>query len=162
VTLEPAAQSQQFEECGIDDLPLYFGMGSFPVSLEKEEQLAQRMASLGVRESDIDESFVRSGGHGGQNVNKTSTCVMLVHRPTGLQVKCQETRQQGLNRFFARRLLLDKIEEKQKGFVASKRYEIEKIRRQKRKRSRRAKDRMLAGKAHNAEKKKFRRGVGTD
>jgi len=137
-------------------------MGSFPVSLEKEEQLAQRMASLGVRESDIDESFVRSGGHGGQNVNKTSTCVMLVHRPSGLQVKCQETRQQGLNRFFARRLLLDKIEEKQKGFVAAKRYEIEKIRRQKRKRSRRAKDRMLAGKAHNAEKKKFRRGAGMD
>jgi protein subunit release factor B len=137
-------------------------MGSFPVSLEKEEQLAQRMASLGVRESDIDESFVRSGGHGGQNVNKTSTCVMLVHRPSGLQVKCQETRQQGLNRFFARRLLLDKIEEKQKGFVAARRYEIEKIRRQKRKRSRRAKDRMLAGKAHHAEKKKFRRGVGMD
>jgi protein subunit release factor B len=162
VTVEPAAQSQQFDECGAPALPLHFGMGSFPVSLEKEEQLAQRMASLGVRESDIDESFVRSGGHGGQNVNKTSTCVMLVHRPTGLQVKCQETRQQGLNRFFARRLLLDKIEEKQKGFVASKRYEIEKIRRQKRKRSRRAKDRMLAGKAHNAEKKKFRRGVGMD
>src|SRR6185436_7817795 len=101
-------------------------MGSFPVSLEKEDQLAQRMTTLGVRESDIEETFVRSGGHGGQNVNKTSTCVMLVHRPSGLQVKCQETRQQGLNRFFARRLLLDKIEEKQKGFVASKRSEIEK------------------------------------
>ena len=105
------------------------------------------MAALGVREMDIEETFVRSGGHGGQNVNKTSTCVMLVHRPSGVQVKCQETRQQGLNRFLARRLLLDKIEEKLKGFVAGKRAEIEKIRRQKRKRSRRAKARMLGKKS---------------
>ncbi|HWC58789.1 MAG TPA: peptide chain release factor-like protein [Verrucomicrobiae bacterium] len=137
-------------------------MSSFPVSMEKEDQLARRMTALGVRESDIEESFVRSGGHGGQNVNKVATCVMLLHRPSGLQVKCQETRQQGMNRFLARRLLLDKIEEKQNGFVAAKRSEIEKIRRQKRKRSRRAKDRMLAGKAHNSEKKKFRRSVGAD
>jgi len=137
-------------------------MSTFPVSSEKEDQLAQRMAALGVREGDIEETFVRSGGHGGQNVNKTSTCVMLVHRPSGVQVKCQETRQQGMNRFIARRLLLDKIEEKQKGYVAAKRAEIEKIRRQKRKRSRRARDRMLAGKAHHAEKKKFRRAVSTD
>src|SRR5580658_10034864 len=128
-------------------------MSAFPVSSEKEAQLARRMASLGVSEADIEESFVRSGGHGGQNVNKTSTCVMLLHRPTGLQVKCQETRQQGLNRFFARRLLLDKIEERRNGFVAARRAEIEKIRRQKRKRSRRAKDRMLADKSHHAEKK---------
>src|ERR1700693_1152172 len=98
-------------------------MSAFPVSPEKESQLAQRMASLGVREADIEESFVRSGGHGGQNVHKTSTCVFLVQRPTGLQVKCQETRQQGLNRFIARRVLLDKIEEKQRGFVATQRAE---------------------------------------
>ena len=131
-------------------------MSAFAVGPEKEAQLKRRMESLGVRESDIEESFVRSGGHGGQNVNKTSTCVMLVHRPTGLQVKCQATRQQGLNRFIARRLLLDKIEEKRNGFVAARRAEIEKIRRQKRKRSRRAKDRMLADKSHHAEKKSGR------
>src|SRR6266513_5761812 len=123
------------------------------ISPEKTAALNQRMAALGVREADIEEAFVRSGGHGGQNVNKTATCVMLLHRPTGLQVKCQETRQQGLNRFIARRLLLDKIEEKQKGFVAARRAEIEKIRRQKRKRSRRAKERMLADKSQHAEKK---------
>lgn len=116
-----------------------------------------RMAALGVRDADVDESFVRSGGHGGQNVNKVATCVVLLHRPTGLQVKCQETRQQGLNRFIARRLLLDKIEQLQTGKISAEEARIEKIRRQKRKRSRRAKERMLADKAHQSDKKAGRR-----
>lgn len=137
-------------------------MSAFPVSPEKADQLARRMAALGVREADIEESFVRSGGHGGQNVNKTSTCVMLLHRPTGLMVKCQETRQQGLNRFLARRLLLDKIEARQKGFVDAARAEREKIRRQKRRRSRRAKARMLDDKSHHAAKKESRRSGAWD
>jgi len=118
------------------------------------------MAALGVNESDIEESFVRSGGHGGQNVNKTATCVMLLHRPTGLQVKCQTTRHQALNRFLARRLLLDKIETLQKGFVSAERERIEKIRRQKRRRSRRAKEKMLADKSHHSVKKQSRRWSG--
>jgi protein subunit release factor B len=137
-------------------------MHAFPVSPDKEAQLAQRMAALGVREADMEESFVRSGGHGGQNVNKTATCVMLLHRPTGLQVKCQATRQQGLNRFLARRLLLDKIEEMRTGRVAAERAQREKVRRQKRRRSRRAKQRMLADKAHHAAKKGARRPVMAD
>src|SRR5436190_4925630 len=132
-------------------------MGSFPVSLEKEDQLAQRMAALGVRESEIEETFVRSGGHGGQNVNKTATCVMLLHGPTGLQVKCQDTRQQGLNRFLARKLLLDKIEARQKSRVDAERARLEKLQRQKRGRSRAAKQRILADKSHHAAKKESSR-----
>src|SRR3974377_143718 len=111
-------------------------MNAFPVSPDKESQLAQRMAALGVSDADIEETFVRSGGHGGQNVNQTATCVMLTHRPSGLQVKCQATRQQGLNRFLGRRLLLDKIEEQRTGRVAAERARGEKIRRQKSRRSR--------------------------
>ena len=137
-------------------------MSTFPVGPDKELQLSQRMAALGVSEADLRESFVRSGGHGGQNVNKTATCVVLVHQPTGLQVKCQTTRQQGLNRFIARRLLLDKIEALRTGHVAAERARIEKIRRQKRRRSRRARDRMLADKAHQSFKKAERRGARFD
>src|SRR5216110_912160 len=137
-------------------------MSTFAVSPEKEDQLARRMAALGVSESDLEETFVRSGGHGGQNVNKTATCVMLLHRPTGLQVKCQTTRQQGLNRFLARRLLLEKIEALQKGRADAERARIEKLRRQKRGRSHRAKEQMLADKARHATKKGFRRRVDVE
>jgi protein subunit release factor B len=135
-------------------------MNSLPLSNEnhKEAQLARRMVELGVKESEIEETFVRSGGHGGQNVNKTSTCVMLHHRPTGVQVKCQASRHQALNRFLARRLLLDKIEKQKHGFVVEERARIEKIRRQKRKRSKRAKQRMLADKGRHSEKKQQRQG----
>jgi protein subunit release factor B len=137
-------------------------MSPFPVSPQKESQLTARMSALKVNETDLEETFVRSGGHGGQNVNKSATCVMLLHRPSGLRVKCQTTRQQGLNRFIARQLLLDKIERLQTGTVAAERARIEKIRRQKKRRSRRAKERMLADKAHLALKKERRRSIFSD
>jgi protein subunit release factor B len=126
---------------------------------DREAQLAQRMAALGVREEDLEETFVRSGGHGGQNVNKTSTCVMLLHRPTGVQVKCQDSRQQGMNRQLARQLLLSKLEAMRKGQADAERAEREKLRRQKRGRSRRAKHKMLETKSRNAAKKVLRRRV---
>ena len=137
-------------------------MSTFPVSPASEDQLARRMAALGVREFDLEETFVRSGGHGGQNVNKVSTCVMLLHRPSGLQVKCQDTRQQGLNRFLARKLLLEKIESDRRARADAERARVEKIRRQKRGRSRGAKLRMLADKARHADKKRLRRRVELD
>jgi protein subunit release factor B len=137
-------------------------MASFPVSSDKEKQLAERMQALGVREQDIDEQFVRSSGAGGQNVNKVSSCVMLLHRPTGIQVKCQQERSQGLNRFLARRLLLDKIEAKLTGAITAQQQKIAKIQRQKRKRSRRAKARMLDDKSRHSEKKQQRSAVRPD
>jgi len=137
-------------------------MSYFPESPDRPAQLEQRMSALGVRESDLDETFVRSGGAGGQKVNKSSSCVMLLHRPTGLRVKCQISRHQALNRFLARRLLLGKIERKLKGRLEAERTNIERIRRQKRKRSRRAKERMLGDKARHAEKKRLRGAVAAD
>jgi protein subunit release factor B len=134
----------------------------FPVSPEKERALRARMEALGVRDGDLEESFVRSGGSGGQNVNKVSTCVVLRHRPTGLMVKCQRERSQALNRFLARRDLLDKIEERVRGRVAAVAAEVARIRRQKRRRSRRAKDKMLDDKRAHGEKKAARRAPSVE
>ena len=126
------------------------------VSSEKENALKEKMDALGIKESDIVERFVRSSGHGGQNVNKLSTCVYLKHLPTGIEVKCQQERYQALNRFFARRLLVQKIENILLGKESAEQQRIEKIRRQKRRRSRRAKEKVLELKHLQARKKRER------
>ena len=128
-------------------------MLTFKISLEKEDALRRKMDALGIHEGDLIEKFVRSGGKGGQNVNKTSTCVYLKHIPTGIEVKCQRERSQSINRFLARRILADKIEAIRMGRESEGRAKVEKIRRQKRKRSKRAKDKMLAAKHAHAEVK---------
>ncbi len=130
---------------------------SFGVSTKKEEALRENMKQLGIREEDIIEKFIRSSGHGGQKVNKTSTCVYLKHLPTGVEVKCQKERYQSLNRYHARKILAGKIEAKILGKESEEQQRIEKIRRQKRKRSKRAKMKMLEDKKRQSQKKADRR-----
>lgn len=112
-------------------------MGKFGVSPDKEDELAARMAACGLREEDMDESFVRSGGPGGQKVNRSATCVVLRHRPTGLEVKAQTERSQALNRFFARRRLCELLEEKLLGADSPEAKRRARVRRQKDRRRRR-------------------------
>jgi len=138
------------------------GSSPFPISQDKLQALRARLASLGIREADLRETFVTSQGKGGQNVNKVSTCVLLVHVPSGMAVKCQQERSQGLNRYLARKLLADKIEEAKLGAESRRRQEAERIRRQKRRRSRRAKLRMLANKHARATTKSLRAPVRSD
>ena len=132
------------------------------LSQEKETALRQRMERLGVREEEFRETFIRSSGPGGQKVNKTSSCVYLVHLPTGLNVKCQQERSQALNRFLARRLILDRIERLRTGLVSAEKMRVEKIKRQKRRRSRKAKEKILEVKHLQSEKKTLRTRISPD
>ena len=130
-----------------------------PLSSEKGRAVIARLRALGIREEDLEETFVHSGGKGGQNVNKVATCVVLVHRATGTAVKCQRERSQGQNRVVARQLLADKIETARLGRASARAQEAARIRRQKRRRSRRAKERMLTQKHVRSETKAGRTRV---
>ncbi len=134
-------------------------MANFGVGLDKKKALREKMSRFGIREEDIIEKFVRSQGTGGQNVNKTSTRVYLKHIPTGIEVKCQQERSQALNRYLARQLLVKKIESSVLGALSEERQRIEKIRRQKRRRARRLKLKILEGKRRRSEKKRLRVGI---
>jgi protein subunit release factor B len=126
------------------------------ISSDKWQALYERMERLGIREGDLAESFVKGSGKGGQKVNKTSNCVYLLHRPSGIEIKCQRERSQALNRFFARRDLCDRLDEKIHGEQSARRQAMEKVRRQKRRRSRRQQARMLDDKRRHSEKKRMR------
>lgn len=126
-------------------------------TLERWTQLRQRMDRLGIREADLIEQFVRGSGPGGQKINKTSSCVLLSHPPTGITVRCGDERSQALNRFRARASLCDTLEARARGEADARTQEQERIRRQKRRRSRRQKARMLDAKRRHGEKKAGRR-----
>lgn len=132
-------------------------MSPFPVSPEKESQLLKEMQRLGIRESDLEETFIRGGGPGGQKTNKTSSTVCLRHIPSGIEVRCARERSQSMNRFFARRELCEKLAAMQLGEKTRKQQEREKIRRQKRKRSKRQTAIMLDAKKKHGIKKSLRR-----
>lgn len=119
-------------------------MGLFSVTPEKEQELRVRMAAAGLREEDLEEEFIRSGGPGGQKVNRSSTCVRLRHRPTGLEVKMQQARSQGMNRFYARRRLCELLEARALGEASPEARERERIARQKARRQRRSRSKPAA------------------
>lgn len=116
-------------------------MGETFISPDKIKALDERMRDLGIRETDMEERFVRARGRGGQKVNKTSSCVHILHVPSGIEVKCQETRSREANRFFARRILADKYEDMISGRDSPAAREAARIRRQKKRRVRRAQGR---------------------
>lgn len=127
------------------------------VSKEKLEKLQQTMESLEIQEEDLVEKFILGSGSGGQKINKTCSCVYLKHLPSGIEIKCQKERSRDLNRFLARRELCVKLEQKKLGILSQKEKEIEKIRRQKKRRSRRAQEKMLEEKKIHSEVKKLRK-----
>lgn len=116
-------------------------MTRFGVTPAKEDELKARMAACGIYESDIDESFVSSGGPGGQKVNRSATCVRLIHIPTGIEVKMQKARSQALNRFYARRRLCEFIEADTLGQQSPEAKQAAKKRKQKARRRRRSRQR---------------------
>lgn len=123
------------------------------ISKEKEEQIRSLMEKLGIEEKDLIEKFILGSGRGGQNLQKTSSCVYLKHIPTGIEVKCQQDRSRELNRFIARRTICEKYQEQVLEEKSKKQQASEKIRRQKRTRSRKQKRKMLEEKRQHAEKK---------
>lgn len=124
-----------------------------------DRELAARMQRLGVHAGDVEERFVRSGGPGGQNVNKLSTCVVLRHRPSGLEVRCQRERSQALNRFLAWRLLLDRLEAQWEARRKEETHRLAKLRRQQRKRSQQGQARLLREKRLRTLRKSLRRAL---
>jgi peptide chain release factor len=112
-------------------------MPEFAVSDEKNRRLAEQMAAAGLREEDLEERFIRSSGKGGQHVNKSSTCVYLKHRPTGIEVKCMVDRSQSVNRFLARRELVERLQALA-GKPTAREKEAERLKRQKARRKRKS------------------------
>lgn len=117
---------------------------NFPVELNPH--YLEKAARLKVEPQDIVEQFVRGGGAGGQKINKTSSAVSLKHLPSGTEVKCQSHREQSRNRTSAYKLLIDKIEDKVLGAKSERAIRLFKLRKQKKRRSKKAKEKMIESK----------------
>ena len=133
------------------------GQMNFPVDLPPP--FLQKAAELKIFPQDIAEQFVRGGGKGGQKMNKTSSTVLLRHSPTGIDVRCQKHREQSRNRLSAYKLLILKIEDRVKGRESERAQKIFKLIKQKRKRSKRAKEKVLEAKKYHSEMKEMRKQV---
>jgi protein subunit release factor B len=129
---------------------------------KKQLKLLDWMQKLGIKEEDLLEKFILGSGSGGQKINKTSSCVYLKHLPSGLEVKCQQERSRELNRFLARRELCLRLEEIRQGILSQKKQEIAKLRKQKKKRSKRAQEKILQEKKSHSEKKLLRKTPSTE
>lgn len=129
------------------------------VTSAKQAELQRRMESLGISPADLTETFIRGSGKGGQKINKTSSCVQLHHHPSGIEIRCQRERSQALNRFLARRELCDKLEALRDQKKSARAREAARIRKQKQRRSRRTKAKILEAKAQNSQKKALRKKI---
>ncbi|MBI4041021.1 MAG: peptide chain release factor-like protein [Deltaproteobacteria bacterium] len=129
------------------------------ISYEKQKALEKKMAELHIFEKDLEEQFVRSSGPGGQKVNRSASCVYVRHIPTGMEVKCQISRSQIENRYFARRILCDKIASKILQQKTAAEHEAYRIKKQKKRRSRKTKQKMLEAKKERAQTKKLRHKI---
>ena len=127
-----------------------------------ESDMAARMKHLGIRETDLEETFARSSGPGGQNVNKVATAVKLRHRLSGIAVTVQDSRSQAVNRRLARERLLRAIESAREKDRAAEIAEREKTRRTKSARPARLKRRILEEKRKRGELKKQRAKIEPD
>ncbi|MCK5683528.1 peptide chain release factor-like protein [bacterium] len=116
---------------------------------EKIEALEKKMADLGIKKQDIEFKFIRSSGRGGQKVNKSSSAVFVKHIKTGFFVKYGKERSQHLNKFFALRMLVEKIEDKIHGKDNRELKKIEKLKKQKQKRKKRARQKTITAKSKN-------------
>ncbi len=134
-------------------------MINFGISVSKQKDIEDKFIKYNIKDCDLVEKFIHSSGNGGQNLNKVATCVYLRYIPLNIEIKCQKYRTQLLNRYAARKKLIEEIEKKLFGEQSEKQKEIEKIRRQKRKRSKRAKEKVLEAKKFNSLKKQNRQKV---